>query len=294
MDLGRIGVWSGGLRSADAQVADATAELEELGYSTLWVPGGMSVLPLDALRNVLGATRRIAVATGIVSVWETPAADAASGFAQLEAGWPGRFLLGLGVSHAPAVYSKEPGRYRRPVAVMREYLAALDAAPTSDAAPTPVPKGRRIVAALGPRMLELATAESLGTHPYLNTPAMTAALRERAGEAVIATEQTVILETDPAAARAAAREFLKTYLRLPNYVNNWLRGGFDSSDVEHGGSDRLVDEVLAWGGAEQVARRVAEHLDAGADHVCLQVIGAGQNMLPMAQWRELAEVLLPR
>jgi len=288
MDLGRIGIWSGGLRSADAQVADAAAELEELGYSALWVPGGMSMLPLDALRNVLSATRRLTVATGIVSVWETPAADAASGFAQLEGEWPGRFLLGLGVSHAPAVDSKEPGRYRRPVAVMRDYLAALDTAPTS------VPKHRRIVAALGPKMLELAATESLGTHPYLNTPAMTAALRERAGDAVIATEQTVILETDPAAARATAREFLKTYLRLPNYVNNWLRGGFDSSDVEQAGSDRLVDEVLAWGSAEQVARRVTEHLDAGADHVCLQVIGAGKNMLPMAQWRELAEVLLPR
>jgi probable F420-dependent oxidoreductase len=280
MKLGRLGIWSSGLRAhRDSAVLEAAAELEELGYGTLWFPGGRAARAFEIATSLLGATSGIAVASGIVNIWETTVEQAQTGFAELEQAAPGRFLLGLGVSHAPLVDRGDERRYHRPLQAMTTYLDEL----------VGVPVERRIIAALGPKMLDLALAQSIGTHPYLVTPEMIADLRGRAGSAVIATEHAVVLEPDQERARTIAREHLAMYLVLPNYVNNWLRHGFTEADVEDGGSDRLVDALVAWGDVDQIAARVGEHFSAGADHVCLQVLGAGTD-LPMDEWRRLAGV----
>jgi len=278
MRLGLLGVWSPGLRDRDsARVAEAAAELEELGYGTLWFPAGRD-RGFEIGATLLRATRSVTVATGIVSVWNTSAEEARAGFADLERVAPGRFLLGIGISHAPMVNRGAPNRYTRPIETMSAYLSALD----------DVPRERRIIGALGPRMLELATRTSLGTHPYLITAENTAKIRAEIGpDPVVAPELGVVIETDPDRARTIAREHLSTYLVLPNYVNNWLRTGFTPDDVEDGGSDRLVDSLIAWGSPEQVAARIQDHRAAGADHVCVQVLG-GDAPLPLPQWRALA------
>jgi probable F420-dependent oxidoreductase len=280
MNLGRLGIWSGALRAHhDSAVPEAAAELEQLGYGTLWFPAGRGTRAFEIAGALLGATSKVAVASGIVSIWETTVEQAQTGFAELEEAAPGRFLLGLGVSHAPLVDRGDERRYHRPLQAMRTYLDELSG----------VPVDRRIIAALGPKMLDLALAQSIGTHPYLVTPEMITELRSRAGDAVIATEHAVVLESDADRARATAREYLAMYLGLPNYVNNWLRHGFTEADLDDGGSDRLVDALVAWGDVEQIAARVGEHFTAGADHVCLQVLGAGTS-LPMDDWRRLAGV----
>jgi alkanesulfonate monooxygenase SsuD/methylene tetrahydromethanopterin reductase-like flavin-dependent oxidoreductase (luciferase family) len=311
MNLGRLGVWSIGIRQvADPAVPAAAAELERLGYGTIWFSGGSGTRGFDIARVLAQATGRITVATGITSIWATTAEQSAAGFEQLENVAPGRFLLGLGVSHAPMVDHSAPGRYRRPLQVMAGYLDQL----------TAVPKDRRVLAALGPKMLDLAQRESAGTHPYLVTPAMTAAVRARlpggpdapagldapdapaglvpgapAGlvpGALVAVEQGVVLEADPARARAVAREHLSGYLKLPNYVNNWLRSGYQPDDVAAGGSDRLVDDLVAWGDVTAVGDRIRAHYAAGADHVCVQVLG-GTEPVPLPEWRAIAREVLP-
>jgi probable F420-dependent oxidoreductase len=281
--LGRLGIWSRQLRYADlGEARDAAAELESLGFGTLWLPG-MGDDAFDRVEALLGATAAVTIATGIVSIWQHEAVAAAARFATLDE----RFVLGLGVSHAPLVTDAV---YERPLRRMAAYLDALDSASP------PVPAGRRMIAALGPRMLELARERSAGTHPYLVSTAHTRLARDILGRGpLLAPELTVILEPDPAAARAAARRFLsEPYLRLDNYRASWLRQGFSEADLEGGGSDRLVDAVIAWGDPEAVAARVAEHMDAGADHVCLQVLerdGTRGEHPPLAAWRELAAVL---
>jgi probable F420-dependent oxidoreductase len=288
VDLGRVGVWSAELRFSNdglSAIADAGAELEALGYGTAWIPGGLDE-PFDAARAVLGATSRLVVATGIVNVWGCDAAAAAAAHAEISTAHPDRFLLGVGVSHAPLVDMETPGRYRRPMAKMVEYLDDLDAATT------PVPKDERVVAALGPRMLALAAERSAGTHPYFVVPAQTAAARDHLGEGpVLAPEQGVVLESDPSAARDKARAILAIYLGFPNYVNNWHRAGFTEDDFADGGSDRLVDALFAWGSEDDIARRVQEHHDAGADHVCLQVVGSN-GRIPLDEWRRLAGAVI--
>jgi probable F420-dependent oxidoreductase len=282
MKLGRVGIWSAALRAhTDPAVSDAAAELEQLGYGTLWFPAGRGARAFEVASTLLGATHQVTVASGIVSIWDTSVAQAEAGSATLDREAPGRFLLGLGVSHAPLVDRHEQGRYQNPLRAMTDYLDEL----------TGVAADRRIVAALGPKMLALAVTESIGTHPYLVTPEITAALRGGAGDAVVAVEQAVVLETDPVRARAAARDFLAPYLRLPNYVNSWLRNGYGDADVTDGGSDRLVDDLIAWGSLDRIATRVEEHIDAGADHVCLQTLSHG-NGLPLAEWRLLAEATI--
>jgi probable F420-dependent oxidoreductase len=280
MDLGRLGIWSSALRAhQDSAVPEAAGELEELGYGALWFPAGRGARAFEIAATLLGATNRLAVASGIVSIWETTVEQAQTGFAELEQTHPGRFLLGLGVSHAPMVDRGDEQRYRQPLQAMTTYVSDLSA----------VPVERRIIAALGPKMLDLAVAQSIGTHPYLVTPEMIAELRERAGSAVIATEHAVVLESDGERARTIARDYLSMYLALPNYVNNWLRHGFTAADLDDGGSDRLVDALVAWGDVDQIAARIGEHFSAGADHVCLQVLGTGAS-LPMDEWRRLAGV----
>lgn len=199
---------------------------------------------------------------------------------------PGRMLLGLGSSHAPLVEATDR-RYLRPFSAMRDYLDALDAAPS------PVPAGQRMLAALGPRMLELSAQRSLGAHPYLVDAMHTAVAREALGpEAVLAPELKVVLDTDPGRARATARAHLASYLQLPNYTRNLLRTGYTESDVADGGSDRLVDGVVACGDVDVAMRRAQDHIDAGAEHICVQVLTADRREVPFAAWRELAPALL--
>jgi probable F420-dependent oxidoreductase len=291
LNLTGTGVWSPGLRrlSDRGAAADAAAELEELGYSALWMPGGEARTAFDAVGDLLRATRSVTVATGILSIWDADPQWVAAERAELHDAYDGRFLLGLGVSHAPMVDRDEPGRYRRPLAAMRAYLASLDAA-----AP-PVLVDQRALAALGPKMLLLARERSLGAHPYLGTSEHTRLARDAVGpEKLVAPELGVVLSRDADRARAIAREFLTPYLGLPNYANNLRRLGFSEPDLADGGSDRLVDELIAWGDDEAIARRVQEHHDAGADQVLVQVLTGGRDpaALPRAEWRELAPALM--
>jgi probable F420-dependent oxidoreductase len=287
VQVGRLGLWSPQLRSGDPkEVADAAAEVEGLGYGAIWIPGGAGGDVFGAVSRLLDATQRIAVATGILNVWMHRPAETAARHAEIAATHPGRFLLGLGISHAPLVDRDTPGRYQRPLEVMVEYLDGLD-----EATP-PVPKGERALAALGPRMLTLARERTAGAHPYLVTPEHTQQARAVLGDGpLLAPEQGVVVEPDAGRARQTARAHLSVYLRLPNYTNNFLRLGFGPDDLAAGGSDRLVDAIVAWGDTAAIRARVQAHHDAGADHVCLQVLTGDQHALPYQQWRELAATL---
>jgi probable F420-dependent oxidoreductase len=277
--LGRVGVWTWLPAAGLDQAVDAAVELERLGYGALWFPE--SPASFDIARALLAGTGRLVVATGIVSIWKHPPAEAAAAHRELTAAFPGRFLLGLGVSHAFLA----DGQYRRPLAKMGEYLDALD---TAD---PPVPAPERVLAALGPRMLELARERSAGAHPYLVTPEHTRRAREILGpDRLVATEQAVVLETDPERARELGRQHLAIYLQAPNYTNNWLRLGFAEDDLAGGGSDRLVDALVAWGDVGAIRDRVVLHHQAGADHVCLQVV-TGEFRPPLEEWRALALAL---
>jgi probable F420-dependent oxidoreductase len=282
MELGRIGVWwSGSWRVTDDRERNAAAELESLGYGTLWSSGGFDPGLSTRFGQLLEATERVTVASGIVSVWAGAPADVGPAVADLEARFEGRFLLGVGASHSAIVQN-----YEQPYTRVVEYLDALDALDQ------PVPPERRILAALRPRMLELAAARALGAHPYFVPVEHTARAREILGAGpVLAPEVAVVLETDRAAALALARQYAAIYLPLPNYANNLRHFGFGDADFADGGSDRLIEAVIPWGDAETIARRVHEHLDAGADHVCVQAV-AGFEGFPLAHYRELAPALL--
>lgn len=283
MQLGRIGIWSSSFWGDRAAAKEAAAQLEQLGYGALWFPNRAALFELAG--ELLEVTQSIVVATGIASIWMHPADEAAQAHHALTQAHPNRFLLGLGVSHAHLVNRQEPGRYDQPFEHMRAYLDSLDTAPT------PVPAGERVLAALGPRMLGLARDRSAGAHPYLGTAEHTRRARETLGAGpVLAPEQGVVLETNPDRARAIAREYLSIYLQAPNYMNNWLRLGFIYDDLTNGGSDRLVDALVAWGDQDTIRERVAQHLDAGADHVCLQVLTAERSAMPVAEWHALASL----
>lgn len=279
--LGRYGIFSIGLRTEDparaGELAEAAAELEELGFGAIWLGGNTAARHAVPL---VEATRRITVATGIQSIWQYDATDTAAAFADLEAAHPGRFLLGLGVSHA-----KLAEEYRRPYSAMVAYLDALDTAG--------LPADRRVLAALGPKMLRLSRDRAAGTHPYLVTPEHTAEAREILGEGpLLAPEMKVVLESDPARARAFARDHLAFYLDLPNYTDNFLRLGFTEADFTDGGSDRLVDAVFAWGDDDRLRARIDAFHAAGADHVALQVVDGGPaDTLPRESWRRLADLV---
>ena len=285
-ELSGVGLWNPGFRDGDpGEVREAVAELEGLGYSAVWMPGGAGGPILERAQMLVDATRTITVATGILNIWAHTAEQAATAHASIGLRAQGRFLLGLGVSHAPMVDRiREPGSYGKPLTRMREYLDALDAQPA------PVPRSERVLAALGPKMLDLARERAAGAHPYFVPVAHTRFARERLGPGpLLAPEQAVVLDEDPAAAKAKAREHVARYLQLPNYTNNLLRHGLTEEDLRDGGSDRLLDAIVATGGVDAIARRLAAHREAGADHVCLQVLGAGE--LPLAEWRTLAEGL---
>jgi probable F420-dependent oxidoreductase len=287
--LGSIGIWSNGWTRAvrgeggatwSAEYDEAAAEVEALGYGAVWLGQSPGV---ETAEPVLKATSGLTVATGILNIWNHEAADVAARRAELERAYPGRFLLGLGVSHGVAVE-----RYARPFSAMRDYLAALDAAAE------PVPAERRVLAALGPKMLELSRDRAGGAHPYLVTAEHTAKARAILGAGpLLAPEVKVVLDADPDSARAKAREHLALYLALPNYTSNLLRSGFTEEDLAGGGSDRLLDAVFALGDESAVAARTAEFLAAGADHLAIQVVtGDPARPLPLAEWRRLAPVLI--
>jgi probable F420-dependent oxidoreductase len=285
VDLGAIGVWSPGLRLGDrGEIREAAAELEELGYGAAWIPGAANAGTVNDLAPLLDATTSLVAAAGVVNIWVERADEVAASAARIEERHPGRTLIGLGISHAPLIGA----RYVKPFAALEGFLDELDRV-------TPgLPADRRLLGAIGPRTLELASRRALGSHPYLMPPEHTAAARERLGpNALLAPEQTVIFEPDPVAARAAAREFLGVYLQLPNYMRN-LRdaAALDDADFADGGSDRLIDAAVAWGDEEAIRRRVHAHLDAGADHVCIQVAPAAHDELPRAAWRRLAPALV--
>jgi probable F420-dependent oxidoreductase len=282
MDLGRVGVWwSGSWRPAGEADVDAAAELEALGYRTLWSSGGFEPGLPTRFERLLASTTRASVATGIVSVWVSLPETIAAAAAELEARFPGRFVLGLGASHSAIVPD-----YAKPYSKVVAFLDALDALDT------PVPSERRLLAALGPRMLTLAAERAAGAHPYFVPVEHTARARATMGAGpVLAPEVAVVLETDPVRARALARTYASIYLPLPNYANNLRTLGYGDADIEQGGSDRLIDAVIPWGDASSVAGRIRDHLDAGADHVCVQVVAEGLE-LPLAGYRVLAAALL--
>ena len=285
MNLTGVGIWSSQLRYGDqAESADAAAELDDLGFPALWIPdvGGPV---FDAVGHLLGATKRTVIATGILNLWMHSAGDVAQSYAALTAEHGDRFLLGIGVSHAPLIDAGQPGRYRKPLAATASFLDELDATPQ------PVPTDRRVLAALGPKMLALSANRAGGAHPYLVTPDHTASARATLGEGpLLLPEQTVILTESADEARQIGTDWLRAYLALPNYANNLLRSGFSEDDLAQV-SDRLFDATIAWGDEAAVIRRVNEHRSAGADHVCVQVLLADPRAFPREEWRRLAAAL---
>jgi probable F420-dependent oxidoreductase len=272
--LGKVGLWVPGFAAGAAPGAAGLARrAEELGVGALWVGGGNpDARALDERMAMLDATEHLVVATGIASIWAWAPPALATRTAEIDRAHPGRFVLGLGVAHAPSV--RAMGReYRQPLAVMRAFLDGLDSSADSSSVPP------RVLAALGPAMLALARDRSAGAHPYLVTPEHSSTARHILGPTpVLAPEQAVVVNDDPASARRIARDYLATYLTLSNYLSNFRRLGFEENDFAGGGTDRLVDALVAWGGAEAVARRVQAHLDAGADHVNIQPLGEGRTI----------------
>jgi probable F420-dependent oxidoreductase len=270
MDLGSYGIW----QTVAKATPDVAVEAEQLGFGTIWV-GGSPAAKLTESEAILDATERIKVATGIVNIWATAAEDAAASYHRLEAKHPGRFMLGVGIGHPEAT-----AQFRDPYQTIVEYLDRLAA--------EGVPADRTCLAALGPKVLKLAGQRTAGAHPYLTTPRHTAEARELLGPGVLlAPEHKVVLETDPERARALGRPTLERYLRLVNYRRNLLRTGFTEEDLAHGGSDRLVDALVLHGDAKTVAAGLRAHTEAGANHVCIQVLGDELS----AGHRALAEAL---
>jgi len=291
MKIGRVGVWTFALDLQPATRAqEAAAEIEALGYGAIWIPEALGREAFTNSALLLAGTRRIVVATGIANMWARDPMAMAAAQKTLAEAYPDRFLLGIGVSHAPLV-NMRGHQYEKPLSAMRRYLDAMDAAPFMASPPAAQPV--RVIAALAPKMLKLAAERAGGSHPYFVPPEHTAFAREMLGQgALLAPEQAVVLETDATQAREIARTHMSTYLGLPNYVNNLKRLGFTDDDIANGGSDRLVDAIVVWGTVETVVKRVRAHHDAGADHVCLQVLDSDPRTLPLRQWRELASALL--
>ena len=260
--LGRFGVWTSG-----AVKPEQAAEIEKLGYGAVWI-GGSPAGDLNYVEPILERTETLQVATGIVNVWTAPAKQVADAYKRIEDAYPGRFLLGIGIGHP-----ERTEEYRKPYDVLVEYLDVLDE--------ECVPTSRRVIAALGPKVLKLAAQRSAGAHPYLTTPEHTAQAREVIGNSVfLAPEHKVVLTTDIDEARAIGRKTVDFYLNLSNYLNSWKRLGFTDADVTKPGSDKLIDAVVAYGTADNIAKRLGEHLSAGADHVAIQVLGGSDKLLP--------------
>ena len=278
--FGSTGVWLRRTLPVERLVS-LSQEAERLGYDTVWISGGGEPGVFDLVERILAGTERVSVATGIVNIWVETPVSVTEAWHRLESAYPGRLYVGLGVSHARMVDALPGQSYAKPLARTREFLDGLDAQE-----PDPLPPNRRVIAALGPKMCSLAAERSLGTHPYLVTVDNTAAARKGVGaDAVVAPELGVVLDPDLDSARRQGREAIARYLALPNYTNNWLRSGFTEADLADGGSDALLDAVLALGDVSAVAERIAAHREAGADHVCIQALGDGD---PAEVFRALA------
>jgi probable F420-dependent oxidoreductase len=290
--LGSIGIWTRQFEDHPAaRVQEAARELEELGYGAIWFGEAVGRDALTHAGLLLAGTRRIAIATGIANIYARDPLAMSSGQKTLAEAYPDRFVLGLGVSHAHLVEGLRGHKYEKPVARMRDYLDGMDRAPYRSVAPASKPV--RVLAALRPKMLELAAQQADGAHPYNVNPEHTARARGILGPGkYLCPEQAVVLETDPAKARKIARDFLEFYVKAPNYSNNFLWLGFDETDFQNGCSDRLIDAIIAWGDLDAIRNRIREHHAAGADHVCVQVLTADPHALPLPEWRELAKALL--
>ncbi|WP_243855059.1 LLM class F420-dependent oxidoreductase [Diaminobutyricimonas sp. TR449] len=261
--LGRFGVWRPGSRTT----AEQATGIEGLGYGTLWL-GGSPGADLHHAEELLDATSTLTIATGIVNIWRAPVDEVAASFHRIEAKHPGRFLLGIGVGHPETA-----DHYRAPYTSLVEYLDRLDV--------LGVPEQRRALAALGPRVLKLSAARTAAAHPYLTTPAHTRSARELIGPStILAPEQKVMLTTDASAARYVGRKVAGPYLELTNYRTNLVRSGFTEQSLDDGGSDEVIDALIAHGEASYVAARLREHIEAGADHVAIQVLPQRDDPLP--------------
>jgi len=290
IDIGRVGLWQGVLdQQPSSRVRELVSEIEEMGWPTLWIPEARGRDAFVSAGVMLGATTNLKVATGIAQIHaRDPVAMAAAQKTMYEA-YDGRFLLGLGVSHAPMIEGIRKQSYVKPYSFMKAYLKAMAEAPFGAVGPEEAPP--TVLAALGPKMLELSRDAADGAHPYFVPPEHTAVAREAVGPGkLVATEQMVLLDTDPSSAREKARAVMALYLALPNYTNNLLRLGFTEEDVA-GPSDKLVDAIVAWGDESAIVERVKAHHDAGADHVCVQAVVVDRSELPVDQWRRLATAL---
>ncbi len=276
MKLTEVGIWTSYRAIGEENAGEAAKLVEDLGFGAFWL-GGSPRLP--ALRPLLEATDQIVGATGILNVWQNEPATVAAQHAELTRDFPGRVLLGVGIGHPEATSD-----YSRPLTAMRRFFDGLDAADP------PVPPSERCMAALGPKMLDLSAARSLGAHTYFVPVQHTRLARERIGDgALIAPELACVLDTDAERARATARNYAKVYLGLRNYTSNLLRFGFSEQDIAHDGSDGLIDAIIPHGTADEIAAVVREHLGAGANHVCLQPVGI--TGIPVEAWTALASAL---
>jgi probable F420-dependent oxidoreductase len=291
VDLGKYGIWYGGVDALSTPAAqDAARTIERLGFTAMWVAEAVGRDPFVSSSVLLSATSTLKLATGIANIYARDPMTMLAGQNTVAEAFPGRFLLGLGVSHGHLVAGIRKHDYSKPYSYMVDYLARMDKALFMATGPTENPG--RVLAALGPKMLALSSTQANGSHPYFTTPEHTASAREVMGpDALLAPEQMVVLSTDAIEARRIARAGMKIYLGLPNYANNLLRFGFTEFDLADGGSDRLVDAIVAWGTPDQISARVAQHHDAGADHVCIQVLTDDRKVAPTREWTELAGAL---
>jgi len=290
IDLGKVGLWTSILDSMPSSAAnELCAEAGELGFKTIWIPEAVGRDPFVAAMRILENTSDLVIATGIANIYARDAMTMANGQRSIEEAHPGRFLLGLGVSHLHLVEWVRKHDYSKPLTYMTEYLKAMHKARFMAVGPSELPE--LVLAALGPKMLELASSETAGAHPYFVPPEHTHMAREVMGpESLLYPEQMVVLEDDPGVARSVARKHMKTYAALPNYANNLMRLGYEADDIENL-ADNVVDAVVVWGSLDQIYKRVQEHFDAGADHVCVQVLTEEPHQVPEG-WRKLAPALI--
>lgn len=291
MEWPRVGVWTGRLgRMPAPAVADTVRAVEALGLRTIWFPESVTKEVFSQAAQILAAGEEVAAASGIANIWARDATAMINGARTLGDTYPGRFVLGIGVSHAPTV-ARRGTTYERPLAAMEAYLDAMEEAQYFG--PEPEQEPPLVLAALGPRMLALAGARSAGAHPYFVPVEHTAAARRVLGPGpLLAPEQAVVLSTDAEEARSMARRHMKGYLALDNYSSNLLRLGWNEADLADGGSDELVDAIVAWGDVAALQGRVAAHLAAGADHVSVQVLNGPPDRFPLAELSRLAPALL--
>ncbi|MCR9103913.1 MAG: TIGR03620 family F420-dependent LLM class oxidoreductase [Gammaproteobacteria bacterium] len=287
--IGTLGVWSFIDNMSATETVNFCRRLEQWGYGALWIPEAVGRDPFTTISYLAANTQSLVFCTGIANIYARDAMSMNAIRQTLSELVPGRFMLGMGVSHAPLVADIRGHDYKKPVTTMRNYLDAMD---SSLFMSVPAPESAPIVlAALRTNMLKLAAERTSGAHPYFVPPEHTAKARETLGkDALLCPEQMVLLESDPDKARAIARQHMATYIDLPNYRNNLLETGFTTEDFENGGSDKLVDAIVAWGSEESIRDRIQAHWDAGADHVCIQPF---KNDGEMGPDETLLELLAP-